>query len=112
MAEDTIDDVAPFGPVREESPTHRCKVCGALWKLWEPGEALPGDEGSWSLVFGKAGKCCDNVEMGDQIERLPTPCRHENVKLPESHDEKGRPAQYPVTVKCPDCGAPVEVRRG
>lgn len=53
-----------------QTPTHRCKVCGALWKLWEPGEASPGDEGSWSLVSARCGKCCDNVAMGDQIERI------------------------------------------
>jgi hypothetical protein len=50
-------------PVREgPKPTHRCKVCGALWRLWDC---------SWSLVSAKAGECCDNAEMGLQIEALP-----------------------------------------
>lgn len=57
------------------SPTHRCRICGALWRLWEPGEALPGDSGSWSFLPDggpeKPGKCCDNAEMGEQIERIP-----------------------------------------
>lgn len=50
--------------------THRCKVCGALWRRCEPGET-PGIDGvRWSLASEKCGKCCDNVPMGDQIEPL------------------------------------------
>jgi hypothetical protein len=45
------------------SPTHFCKDCGALWRLW------PGDIG-WNLRSKECGKCCDNVEMGDQIEAM------------------------------------------
>lgn len=44
-------------------PTHRCKLCGALWIDW-------GD--SWSLFSLYCGPCCDNAAMGDQIEALPT----------------------------------------
>ena len=44
-------------------PTHRCKVCGALWKEW--------DDGSWSLRSERCGSCCDNEVMGNQIEPLP-----------------------------------------
>lgn len=55
-------------------PTHRCKVCGALWTLWPPDptnlvEAIR--PGSWSLFTPRCGQCCDNVVMGDQIEQLP-----------------------------------------
>lgn len=42
-------------------PTHRCKVCGALWHHWDH---------SWSLVSEHCGACCDNVPMGKQIESL------------------------------------------
>ena len=60
-------------------PTHRCKVCGALWRLWtrEENEAsglakMSGfEDGSWSLIGEKCGECCDNVAMEDQIEELP-----------------------------------------
>jgi hypothetical protein len=45
-------------------PTHRCTRCSALWTLW------PDDKG-WSLFSRHCGPCCDNVEMGAQIEALP-----------------------------------------
>jgi hypothetical protein len=48
--------------LRGRKPTHRCKVCGAMWIDW-------GD--SWSLFGRRCGQCCDNVAMGDQIEALP-----------------------------------------
>lgn len=48
--------------LRGRRPTHRCKLCGALWIDW-------GD--SWSLFSRHCGQCCDNVAMGDQIEPLP-----------------------------------------
>lgn len=51
--------------------THRCKLCGASWRLNPPTKVQP--EGSWSLVSKSCGKCCDNVAMGEQIERLPEP---------------------------------------
>lgn len=42
---------------------HRCRECGTLWRRWQ--------DGSWSLIENKpAGKCCDNVAMGAQIEQL------------------------------------------
>lgn len=47
--------------------THRCKVCGALWRWNTPSVVR---DGSWSLVSATCGKCCDNVAMGDQIEEL------------------------------------------
>lgn len=45
------------------SPTHFCKECGALWRLWP-------NEGGWNLRSKECGKCCDNVPMGDQIEAM------------------------------------------
>jgi hypothetical protein len=51
----------------ERIPTHRCKVCGCLWILWQFKTEPP----SWSLGTNeKCGPCCDNVAMGDQIETL------------------------------------------
>ena len=45
------------------SPTHFCKECGAMWRLWP-------NEGGWNLRSKECGKCCDNVPMGDQIEAM------------------------------------------
>lgn len=58
-----------------EPPTHRCKICGALWRLnaADPVNFPPPHpfaNGSWTLVSISCGKCCDNVEMGTQIEPL------------------------------------------
>jgi hypothetical protein len=51
-------------------PTHRCKICGAFWRLY----ADPLDAGgSWSLRSPTCGKCCDNVSMGEQIVSLIDP---------------------------------------
>ncbi len=62
--------------------THRCKVCGALWKLhpadpqYPPGHPLssktwscvaPGPRRNWG---SPCGKCCDMAPMGEQIEAL------------------------------------------
>jgi hypothetical protein len=44
------------------APTHYCKICGALWRLW--------NDGSWNLRSKECGKCCDNAVMGDQIEAM------------------------------------------
>lgn len=43
------------------APTHRCSVCGAFWIEYSDG---------WSLCSQSCGPCCDNVPMGDQIEKL------------------------------------------
>lgn len=61
--------------LRGRVPTHRCKVCGALWTLWaaQPGKYPidhPLHEASWSLFSLHCGQCCDNVAMGDQIEPI------------------------------------------
>lgn len=45
------------------SPTHFCKVCGALWRLWL-------NDCGWNLRSKECGKCCDNVAMGNQIEAM------------------------------------------
>ena len=50
------------------APTHRCKVCGALWRFWPRRDT--GHPDSWSLRSNIAGPCCDNVWMGEQIEPL------------------------------------------
>lgn len=48
-------------------PTHRCKVCGATWRL------NPEKPESWTLMGATpSGQCCNNVEMRDQIEPLQT----------------------------------------
>lgn len=55
----------PQNPLR--TPTHRCKICGALWILYPD---WPDARGSWSLASQESGPCCNNVPMGDQIEPL------------------------------------------
>lgn len=51
--------------VAEPFTVHMCIICGTFWKLWENG-------GGWSLYHPVpvAGKCCDNVRMGEQIVRV------------------------------------------
>jgi hypothetical protein len=61
--------------LRGRVPTHRCKICGALWILWaaQPNKYPAGhplSERSWSLFSLNCGKCCDNVAMVDQIEPI------------------------------------------
>lgn len=58
----------PMDPTWRGWGTHRCKVCGAIWRRWTADEQPP--EGGWTLYSSTCGKCCDNVEMGDQIEDL------------------------------------------
>lgn len=59
-----------------DKPTHRCKVCGALWTL-NPADPVkyppphPFAQETWSCKSPeKMGECCNNVAMGDQIEPL------------------------------------------
>ena len=54
--------VRPLLLDNETVPTHRCKVCGALWR--ELGD------GTWNLRSDRARSCCDNAPMGAQIEPL------------------------------------------
>lgn len=55
---------------RALGPTHRCKVCGTLWRKNPPAPPVFPTE-SWTSMTDERGACCDNVEMGDQIEPLP-----------------------------------------
>ena len=57
---DHLDPIMVMPKMDESVSTHRCKECGALWKQH--------DDESWTLVSGEPGECCDNVEMGDQLE--------------------------------------------
>lgn len=55
---------------RELAATHRCRICGALWIAFGSDPV----KGGWSLASRSCGTCCDNVEMGEQIEVLrPNP---------------------------------------
>lgn len=62
---DKPDEPAPYNlePTTGMFASHRCRVCGAMWRKH--------DDGSWSLASSTCGKCCDNVAMGEQIEKLP-----------------------------------------
>lgn len=49
------------------APTHRCNVCGALWRYW-PKRDVPGaTEDSWNMRSNHCGKCCDTAPMAEQI---------------------------------------------
>ena len=52
----------------EPAPTHRCKVCGALWRYWPTRDT--GQVASWNLRSTACGPCCDNTAMGEQIVPL------------------------------------------
>lgn len=55
--------------------THRCEVCGAIWRLNEPTPSVAGTLGrepSWTLVSSKALQCCDNAEFPPLVS-LPIP---------------------------------------
>lgn len=59
--------------MKENKATHRCKICGAHWRMNPPDAVFP--DGSWSWVPASGGpqilgKCCDNAVMGAQIEEL------------------------------------------
>jgi hypothetical protein len=99
---------APTPEPGSQEATHRCKVCGAHWRLNKPWKEQP--EGSWSLVYPfEAGTCCDNMAMGDQIEPLPASeadcwCggNHgpiaSNVKPPSGRAVSGEPeGEVPMT---------------
>jgi len=49
-------------------PTHKCKICGAYWRLWLKEEVPYSETDSWSLISSSCGTCCDNVPMRRQIE--------------------------------------------
>ena len=45
-----------------------------------------------------------------EIDDPPDECHHDGIELPEERDESGRRLRFPVRVRCPECGADVEVR--
>ena len=64
--DDLLQVMVAFEPVDTRlngltAPTHKCKVCGALWILWAT---------HWNLASRECGKCCDNMPMRDQIVEL------------------------------------------
>lgn len=65
------------------SPTHRCKVCGALWICRSD---------SWSLCSKECGKCCDNKPMLTQIE----PLLHSDLVI---WHEPSKPDRYVVAAR-------------
>ncbi len=78
---------------REARATHRCLKCGAFWIK------LP--DGSWTLASARCGKCCDNVEMGEQIEALPSGgwpavCRTYDAAREVVDDYTERGVKYPT----------------
>ena len=54
---------------KKPAPTHRCNVCGAMWRFW-PQKDTWQQYDSWSLCSLKCGSCCDNAPMGKQIEPI------------------------------------------
>ena len=49
------------------APTHRCRVCGAMWRFW-PKRDVPGsNEDSWNMRSNACGECCDTAPMAEQI---------------------------------------------
>lgn len=54
----------------EPAPTHRCTVCGAVWR-YIPVRDFPGAKGdTWNLRSTVAGPCCDTAHMREQIVPL------------------------------------------
>lgn len=47
-------------------PTHRCRVCGAFWKIHLHTDSLEESD-RWQLMSPACHKCCDNAFMGEQI---------------------------------------------
>ncbi len=69
-------------------PTHRCKVCGATWRL------NPEKPESWTLMGATpSGQCCNNVEMRDQIEPLQTQAGQLAHRVLQLLDEPDRIAE-------------------
>lgn len=53
----------------EPAPTHRCKVCGGLWRYYRQGE-LPGATGGTWNMRSQCFDCCADAPMREQIELL------------------------------------------
>ncbi len=67
--------------------THRCKTCGALWAYHAP-ERNYQTIASWSLKSDSCGECCDNKEMGEQIETLGEYAVRIEARCKELEEEK------------------------
>lgn len=50
---------------REAMATHKCRECGAKWRLYNDGK-----KDWWILASKNCGKCCDNAPMVAQIEPI------------------------------------------
>jgi hypothetical protein len=48
-------------------PSHKCKVCGALWRFWRADDFPSIKDDCWTLCSNTCGQCCDNVAMEEQI---------------------------------------------
>lgn len=48
-------------------PSHKCTVCGALWRYWPLRDTIRSEQDTWSLRSPTCGHCCDNAPMGEQI---------------------------------------------
>lgn len=84
---------------RVRVPTHRCRICSALWISYPD---------SWSLWSQSCGKCCDNAAMGDQIEPLNVSdmLRADNAQLQyalEQSESKLSARETSGYAPCPEC---------
>lgn len=52
---------------KQFAPTHKCTVCGALWRFWPARDTIRSEQDTWSLRSPTCGPCCDNAPMRDQI---------------------------------------------
>lgn len=52
----------------EPAPTHRCNVCGAMWRFWPRRDT--GHEDAWNMRSNACGPCCDQAPMREQIQPL------------------------------------------
>jgi hypothetical protein len=68
VLEDPPADAAVDAPI-EAFTLHLCIICGTFWKLWTE---TPSVRASWSLHVpgARAGACCDNRPMAEQIVRV------------------------------------------
>jgi hypothetical protein len=67
--------------LRGRRPTHRCRVCGALWIEFQD---------AWSLFSLHCGKCCDNAEdFLLKIDRLPVLAANAHSANPVAGEDRG-----------------------
>lgn len=79
----------------------RCKECSTLWRLNLPSEIQP--DGSWSLFDSeqRPKKCCDNVAMGEQIEKMPGDEKLLRYLYENNHATPFEMAGFTVEVQAP-----------